>query len=208
LSKERVKCRLCRREADKLFLKGDRCFSDRCSMERRAYAPGQHGQKRGKKSSNYGMQLREKQKAKRIYGMDEKQFKLFFQRAVRIKGKTGDNLLSMLERRLDNVVYRLGCTLTRAESRQLVRHGHFLVNGKKTNIPSMLLNVGDKIEVRDKSKKVERMLLALKSARRRGVPEWLELHEESMSGVVKNMPEREHISAQIDETLIVEHYSK
>ena len=208
MSKERVKCRLCRREADKLFLKGDRCFSDRCSMERRAYAPGQHGQKRGKKSSNYGMQLREKQKAKRIYGMDEKQFKLFFQRAVRIKGKTGDNLLSMLERRLDNVVYRLGCTLTRAESRQLVRHGHFLVNGKKTNIPSMLLNVGDKIEVRDKSKKVERMLLALKSARRRGVPEWLELHEESMSGVVKNMPEREHISAQIDETLIVEHYSK
>jgi small subunit ribosomal protein S4 len=208
LSKERVKCRLCRREADKLFLKGDRCFSDRCSIERRAYAPGQHGQKRGRKASNYGIHLREKQKAKRIYGMDEKQFKLFFHRANKVKGKTGENLLTMLERRLDNVVYRLGCTLTRAEARQLVRHGHFWVNGRKADIPSMLVNVGDKIEVRDKSKKIERMLLALKSARRRGVPEWLELHEESMSGVVKNMPEREHISAQIDETLIVEHYSK
>ena len=131
MSRENAKCRLCRREGDKLFLKGDRCFTDRCAMERRAYAPGQHGQRR-KKLSNYGLQLREKQKVKRMYGMSEKQFRIFFHRAARMKGKTGDMLLAMLERRLDNVVYRLGCTMTRAEARQLVRHGHFTINGRKT----------------------------------------------------------------------------
>ena len=177
-------------------------------MERRAYAPGQHGQRRGRKISNYGLQLREKQKVKRIYGMGEKQFRIFFHRAARTKRKTGDELLAMLERRLDNVVYRLGCTITRAEARQLVRHGHFTINGAKVNIPSFIVKPGDKVEVKEKSKKMERMILSLKTARRRGVPEWLELHEESMSGVVKGLPEREHITSQIDETLIVEHYSR
>ena len=207
MSREAAKCKLCRREGGKLFLKGDRCFSDKCAIERKAYPPGQHGQRRYK-PSNYGLQLREKQKVKRMYGMAEKQFRLFFHRSARSKGKTGDILLAMLERRLDNVVYRLGATMTRFEARQLVRHCHFTVNGKKVNIPSFIVNVGDKIEVRGKSKNMERIVLALKSARRRGVPEWLELHEESMSGVVRSLPEMEHITAQIDETLIVEHYSK
>ena len=201
-------CRICRRENLKLFLKGDRCFSDKCGFDRRSYAPGQHGQRRRGKISGYGIQLREKQKVKRMYGLSEKQFRLFFQRAERQKGITGTNLLVMLERRLDNVVYRLGFVNSRAQGRQLVRHSHFLVNGKKASIPSMLIRQDDVVEVKEKSRKIQAISDSLDAVVRRGIPQWLELEKENMKGIVKGDPVREDITMPIQEQLIVELYSK
>src|SRR5215468_11164029 len=165
-------CRLCRREEMKLFLKGDRCYTDKCGVERRAYAPGQHGQARRRKASNYGEQLREKQKVKRIYGIAERQFRGYYYKANRMKGVTGENLLVLLERRLDNIVYRLGFVGDHAEGRQLVRHGHFTVNGKRVNIPSYLVRTGDVVAVPEKSRKVNRIVESLGAVDRRGVPQW------------------------------------
>jgi small subunit ribosomal protein S4 len=201
-------CRLCRRENLKLYLKGDRCYSDKCAFDRRSYPPGEHGQRRGRKISDYGIQLREKQKVKRLYGVSEKQFHLFFTRADRQKGVTGTNLLVGLERRLDNVVYRLGFVNSRAQGRQFVRHNHFQVNGKKVNIPSFLVKNGDVVEVREKSKKVQAISDSLDAVVRRGVPQWLDLEKENMKGVVKGFPVREDITMPIQEQLIVELYSK
>ncbi|MBW1840902.1 MAG: 30S ribosomal protein S4 [Deltaproteobacteria bacterium] len=201
-------CRLCRRENLKLFLKGDRCYSDKCSFDRRSYPPGQHGQRRGRKISDYGIQLREKQKVKRMYGLQEKQFRLFFKRADNQRGITGTNLLVMLERRLDNVVYRLGFVDSRNQGRHLVRHNHFLVNGKRVNIPSYLINVGDIIEVREKSRKIQAIGDSLDAVVRRGVPQWLDLEKENLKGVVKGFPIREDLTMPIQEQLVVELYSK
>jgi small subunit ribosomal protein S4 len=191
-----------------LFLKGDRCYSDKCAFDRRGYAPGEHGQRRRGKTSDYGIQLREKQKVKRMYGLSEKQFHLFFQRAERKRGITGTNLLAALERRIDNVVYRLGFVDSRTQGRHFVRHNHFLVNGKKVNIPSYLLKVGDVIEIREKSKKVQAINDSLDAVVRRGVPQWLELEKENLKGSVKTLPVREDITMPIQEQLIVELYSK
>jgi small subunit ribosomal protein S4 len=191
-----------------LFLKGDRCYSDKCAFDRRGYAPGEHGQRRRGKTSDYGIQLREKQKVKRMYGLSEKQFHLFFQRAERQKGITGTNLLVALERRIDNVVYRLGFVDSRTQGRHFVRHNHFLVNGKKVNIPSYLLRVGDVIEIREKSKKVQAINDSLDAVVRRGIPQWLELEKENLKGSIKAFPVREDISMPIQEQLIVELYSK
>jgi small subunit ribosomal protein S4 len=200
-------CRLCRRENLKLFLKGERCYTDKCAIERRNYPPGQHGQDR-KKFSDYGAQLREKQKVRRLYGVLENQFRNIFKEADRRKGITGETLLSLLERRLDNTVYRLGFTNSRNEARQLVRHNHFLVNQSKVNIPSYLVKPGDIIEVREKSKKIVRILEALEGVARRGVPQWLELDKEQLKGNVKALPTRGDITLPIQEKLIVELYSK
>ena len=200
-------CRLCRRENLKLFLKGERCYTEKCAFDRRNYPPGQHGQGR-KKFSAYGAQLREKQKVKRMYGALENQFRNIFKEADRQKGITGETLLSLLERRLDNIVYRLGFTNSRNEARQLVRHSHFLVNHSKVNIPSYLVKPGDVIEPREKSKKIVRILEALEGVARRGVPQWLELDKEQMKGSVKGLPTREDITIPIQEKLIVELYSK
>ncbi len=200
-------CRLCRRENMKLFLKGDRCYSDKCAFDRRSYAPGQHGQRRGK-FSGYGIQLREKQKVKRVYGLSEKQFRLFFVEADRKKGITGTNLLVLLERRLDNVVYRLGFVNSRTQGRHFVKHNHFLVNGKKVNIPSYLIQKGDVIEVREKSRQVQCIDDALSAVVRRGVPQWMELNKEGFKGEIKSFPVREDITMPIQEQLIVELYSK
>ncbi len=191
----------------KLFLKGDRCYTDKCSFERRPYAPGQQGQRRPK-FSDYGVQLRGKQKAKRIYGVMEKQFRIYFYKADKMKGKTGDNLLILLERRLDNVVYRLGFAVTRREARQYVNHGHFNVNGKKVNIASYLVKEGDTVELKEKSRKIQHINEALDSVVRKGIPDWLELAREDFKGVVKNLPKRDHITEPIQEQLIVELYSK
>jgi len=201
-------CRICRRENMKLFLKGDRCYSDKCAFDRRGYAPGEHGQRRRGKTSDYGIQLREKQKVKRLYGLSEKQFHLFFERADRKKGITGTNLLSMLERRMDNVIYRLGFANSRTQGRHFVKHDHFLVNGKKVNIPSYMIKVGDVVEVRENSKKVQAINDALDAVVRRGVPSWLELEKENMKGSVNALPAREDITMPIQEQLIVELYSK
>ncbi len=201
------RCRHCRREGMKLFLKGDRCYTEKCAFERRSYAPGQHGRARTK-LSDYGIRLREKQRVRRIYGVNEGQFHRYFVEADRQKGVTGHNLLRLLERRLDNVVYRLGFADSRNQARQLVRHGHFLVNGRKVDIPSFLVKVGDRIEVREKSRECAVIVQALEAVGRRGVPEWLELDAEKMAGVVKAMPEREHITMPINEQFIVEFYSK
>lgn len=201
-------CRICRRENLKLFLKGDRCYSDKCAFDRRSYAPGQHGQRRRGKISDYGIQLREKQKVKRMYGLSEKQFRLFFSRADRQKGITGTNLLVMLERRLDNVVYRLGFVNSRAQGRQLVRHSHFLVNGKKVSIPSYLIRKDDVVEVREKSRNIQAITDSLDAVVRRGIPQWLELEKENMKGIIKDYPVREDITMPIQEQLIVELYSK
>jgi len=201
-------CRQCRRENLKLFLKGDRCYSDKCAFDRRAYAPGQHGERRGRKPSDYGIQLREKQKVKRMYGLSEKQFHLFFERADNQKGITGTNLLVFLERRLDNVVYRLGFVNSRAQGRHFVRHNHFLINGKKVNIPSYLIKIGDVVEVREKSRKIQSLEGALDAVVRRGIPQWLDLEKENMKGMVKEFPSREDITTPIQEQLIVELYSK
>jgi len=201
-------CRICRRENMKLFLKGDRCYSDKCAFDRRSYAPGQHGQRRRGKVSDYSIQLREKQKVKRLYGLSEKQFRLFFSRADRQKGITGTNLLVLLERRLDNVVYRLGFGNSRAQGRQFVRHNHFLVNGKKVNIPSYMIQADDVVEVREKSKKIQSINDSLDAVVRRGIPQWLELEKDSFRGMIKGFPVREDITMPIQEQLIVELYSK
>lgn len=201
-------CRICRRENLKLFLKGDRCYGDKCAFDRRGYAPGEHGQRRRGKLSDYGIQLREKQKVKRMYCLSEKQFHLIFEKADRQKGVTGTNLLVLLERRLDNVVYRLGFVNSRTQGRHLVRHRHFLVNGKKVNIPSYLIRVGDEITVGENSHEVAVITDALEAVVRRGVPQWLELEKDKMKGVVKSLPVREDLTMPMQEQLIVELYSK
>lgn len=200
-------CRLCRREGLKLFLKGDRCYSEKCAFERRSYAPGEHGQIR-KKHSDYGVQLRAKQKLKRMYGLLEKQFRGYFEKADRQKGITGTNLLLFLERRLDNMVFRMGFANSRDEARQLVRHNHFLVSGKPVNIPSYLVRVGDEIVVREGSRKVERIQEALETVSRRGVPSWLELDKDNFKGTVKILPVRDELTMPVQEQLVVELYSK
>lgn len=200
-------CRLCRREGLKLFLKGERCYSDKCAVERRSYPPGQHGQGRTK-VSEYGTQLREKQKVKRLYGLLEKQFRGTFAEADRQKGITGENLLGLLERRLDNMVYRMGFASSRNEARQLILHNHFLVNGKKVNIPSYVLKMGDVLQVRDSSKKLIRVQESLEAVQRRGVPSWLELDKDNFKCVVRALPVRDELTLPIREQLIVELYSK
>jgi small subunit ribosomal protein S4 len=200
-------CRLCRRENLKLFLKGERCYTEKCAIDRRNYAPGQHGQNR-RKFSDYGVQLREKQKVKRLYGILENQFRNIFKEADRQKGITGEILLALLERRLDNTVYRLGFANSRNEARQLVKQNHFSVNGVKVNIPSYLLKPGDAVEVREKSKKIVRILEAVEGVARRGVPQWLELEKEQLKGNVRALPTRDDITIPIQEKLIVELYSK
>lgn len=200
-------CRICRRENQKLFLKGDRCFSDKCAFERRGYPPGQHGQGRIK-FSEYGLQLREKQKIKRSYGLIEKQFRNLFEKAEASKEVTGAALLSMLERRLDNVTYRCGFANSRNEARQLVRHGHFTVNGKRVNIPSYLVKKGDMIEVRDVSQKVVRIQGALESVKRREIPQWLELDAGAMKSRIRDLPSRDDVTAPMNERMVVELYSK
>jgi len=200
-------CRLCRREGLKLFLKGDRCYSDKCAFERRNYAPGDHGQIR-RKYSDYGVQLREKQKLKRMYGLLERQFRGYFEKADRQKGITGTNLLLFLERRLDNMVFRIGFANSRNEARQLVRHNHFLVNGKPVNIPSYLVGVGSEIQVKEKSRKVGKILEAMEIVARRGIPQWLELDKDNFKGVVKTLPSREELVMPVQEQLVVELYSK
>lgn len=201
-------CRLCRREDQKLFLKGNRCFSDKCAYERRQYPPGQHGQGRRRRPSDYGHQLREKQKVKRMYGLLEKQFRGYYYKATRQKGVTGENLLRLLERRLDNTVLRCSYGASHAEARQLVRHGHFLINGKKVNIPSYLVNKGDVIEVREKSRKVQKIVDAQSNLERSPLPTWIEIDKENFKSKIINMPGRSDIAADIDEQLIVELYSK
>ena len=200
-------CRLCRREGTKLFLKGDRCYSDKCSVERRNYAPGQHGQRRSKLSP-FAVQLREKQKVRRMYGILEKQFRSYFEKADRQRGVTGENLLTLLERRLDNMVYRLGFASSRNEARMLVRQNHFLVNNKRVNIPSYLTNPGDMIEVKEKSRNVTRIQEAMEAVAQRGVPSWLELEKNRFVGTIKALPMREELTMPIQEQLIVELYSK
>ena len=200
-------CRLCRRENMELFLKGERCYTDKCAIKRRNYPPGQHGQGRAK-VSDYGTQLREKQKVRRIYGVLEKQFHSFFVEAERMKGVTGENLLFLMERRLDNIVYRLGFASSRTEARQLIRHGHFTLNGRKVNIPSIQGKVGDVVELREKSRKVSSINESLEAVVRRGVPQWLELEKDAYRGVIKTLPVREDITMPIQEQLIVELYSK
>ncbi|MGQ9779032.1 MAG: 30S ribosomal protein S4 [Bacillota bacterium] len=200
-------CRLCRREGEKLYLKGDRCLSEKCALTRRSYAPGQHGQER-KKISEYGLQLREKQKLRRIYGILERQFVRYFALAERRKGVTGENLLQILESRLDNVVYRMGLASSRAEARQLVRHGHFEVNGRKVNIPSYLVRVGDEIKLREKALESPRIKQLVAQAQDRTVPEWLEVDRVKMAARVKALPLREQIDVPVKEHLIVELYSR
>lgn len=200
-------CRLCRRENTELFLKGERCYTDKCAIKRRNYPPGQHGQGRPK-VSNYGIQLREKQKVRRIYGVLEKQFRGYFEEADRMKGVTGENLLSLLERRLDNVVYRLGFASSRTEARILVRHNHFTLNGRKANIPSIQLKAGDVVELKEKSRKIACINESLDAVVRRGVPQWLELDKDGFKGAVKLLPVREDVTMPIQEQLIVELYSK
>jgi small subunit ribosomal protein S4 len=200
-------CRLCRREGTKLFLKGDRCFTEKCGVERRAYPPGQHGQGRGR-TSDYGLQLREKQKVKRMYGLAEDQFRGTMESASRMRGRAGENLLVLLERRLDNVVFRLGFATSRAEARQLVRHGHFLVNGRKTNVPSFRVKPGTLVMLAEASRQITRITEALEALERRSLPGWLELDKDNFTGVVKAMPTREDITMPIQEQLIVELYSR
>jgi small subunit ribosomal protein S4 len=191
----------------KLMLKGERCYTEKCSFERRPYAPGMHGQRRSKQS-DFGIQLREKQKVKRMYGLVEKQFRQYFQLADRQRGVTGENLLRLLERRLDNVVFRMGFASNRGEARQLVRHGHFRINGRKANVPSILVREGDVIDVREKSKKVARILEAVESVDRRGIPAWIKVEKDQFKGVILGLPERQEIEMPISEQLIVEFYSK
>jgi len=200
-------CKLCRREGEKLFLKGERCYTNKCSVSRRVYAPGQHGQQK-KKMSEYGLQLREKQKVRRFYGVLETQFRNYFTMAVSKKGVTGENLLKILESRLDNVVYRLGLSTSRPEARQLVRHGHFTVNGQKVNIPSILLNPGDVVAVKDKFKSSSKVKSIVDIAGGKVVPKWLEFDAENLTGKVVNLPAREEIDLPIREHLIVERYSR
>ncbi|OEU49010.1 MAG: 30S ribosomal protein S4 [Desulfuromonadales bacterium C00003096] len=201
-------CRQCRRENMKLFLKGDRCYTDKCAVERRNYAPGVHGQGRVK-VTEYGTQLREKQRVKRTYGLLEKQFRAYFAKADRAKGVTGENLLVLLERRLDSVVYRLGFASSRNEARLLIRQGHFLINGRKVNIPSFLVRVNDVVELREKSRQIARVVDSLDGVMRRGVPSWVELERDAFKGTLKTLPVREEMTTPaFQEQLIVELYSK
>ena len=201
-------CKLCRRENLRLYLKGDRCYGDKCAFERRSYAPGQHGQRRGGKLSDYRIQLREKQKVKRIYGLLEKQFRGYYFRAERQKGITGTNLLILLECRLDNIVYRMGFAASRKQARQLVRHNHFLVNNRKVNIPSYQVRPGDEVGAKDKSKKVPQVVEAMETVVRRGIPDWIEVDKEKFKGTLKALPNREDLTMPIQEQLIIELYSK
>jgi small subunit ribosomal protein S4 len=201
-------CRLCRRDGIKLFLKGERCFTDKCAIERRAYAPGQHGQRSGRKASEYSIQLREKQKAKRVYGIVERQFRVLFSRAVRMKGITGENLLQLLERRLDNMVYRMGFAKSRSEARNMVRQGHFLVNGKKNSIPSYTLKQGDTVLVKDRSKNSQWLKDALDLTDKHGLPEWVQVNKDKLTGTLVQYPARDQLTMPINEQLIVELYSK
>lgn len=203
-----ARCRLCRREGTKLFLKGSRCFTDKCAFERRGYAPGEHGKGRRVKETNYGQQLREKQKARRIYGVLERQFRHFFSKAAESRGVTGEVLLQMLERRIDNVVFRLGFAPSSSAARQLVCHGHFLVNGRKVDIPSYQMNPGDEIQLRERSRKLSVVLSTLEARKGKDVPEWLNVDANALTGRVLNIPTRGSIAAPINEQLIVEFYSK
>lgn len=200
-------CRLCRREGMKLFLKGDRCFKEKCAFERRGYAPGQHGRRRTK-IQGYGIQLREKQKVKRTYGVLERQFRNYFKRASRSKGITGENLLQLLERRLDNVVYRLGFASSRSMARQLVSHGHIQLDGRKVDVPSSLVRTGQVVSLREASRKNEAIKICLDTAAGRGIPAWLALEADQFRGTVKQLPSRQEITLPIQEQLIVELYSK
>ncbi len=203
-----AKCRLCRREREKLFLKGEKCFTEKCPIERRDYAPGQHGQKSGARLSDYGAQLREKQKVRRIYGVLERQFRAYYKEADRRKGVTGENLLALLESRLDTVAYRMGFGASRAEARQVVRHNGIKVNGKRVNIPSYLVRPGDVIEVADGAKTQLRVKAALEAAEQRGFPEWIEVDAKAMKGTFKSLPARAELPSTINESLVVELYSK
>jgi small subunit ribosomal protein S4 len=201
------KCRLCRREGEKLFLKGEKCYTAKCAMEKRAYPPGQHGQRRSR-LTDYALQLREKQKLRRTYGILEKQFRGYYTEAARIKGSTGENLLQLLECRLDNVVYRMGFSASRSEARQLVRHNGIVVNGQRVNIPSFQIKANDIIEVKESAKSQTRIKAALDFVEQRGLPEWVELDSKKMQGTFKVMPERSDLPAEINEHLVVELYSK
>ncbi len=203
-----AKCRKCRREGEKLFLKAEKCFTDKCAVERRAYAPGQHGQKKNTRLSEYGGQLREKQKLRRIYGVLEAQFRLTYKRAEQARGITGENLLQNLESRLDNVAYRMGFGGSRAEARQTVRHNGVLVNGKRVNIPSFIVRPGDVVEVADRAKNQLRLRSALQAAEQRGFPEWIEVDAKALKGTFKAVPQRSELPATINEHLVVELYSK
>ncbi len=203
-----ARCRMCRRAGMKLFLKGARCYSDKCAIERRAYAPGEHGKSRRMKETNYGVQLREKQKARRMYGILERQFRNYFEKAAEAKGVTGEVLLQMLERRLDNVVYRLGFAVNRSQGRQLVRHGHFTVNGRKVDVPSYLVRPGDEVAVREKSRQLTVIVNSLESRKGQTTPEWLELAPERLGGRILSIPTRASIPTPVNEQLIVELYSK
>jgi small subunit ribosomal protein S4 len=200
-------CKLCRRENMKLFLKGERCYTDKCSFDRRPYPPGMHGQRRSK-VTEFGVRMREKQKVRRIYGLLERQFRGYFYKADHQKGVTGENLLGLLERRLDSAIYRLGLGATRNDARQLVRHRHVQVNGRTVNIPSFVLRPGDAITIREKSKSLARLQAALEVAARRVQPEWLEFNRDTLTGTVKTMPMREAITLPIEEQMIVEFYSR
>ena len=203
-----AKCRQCRREGEKLFLKAEKCFTDKCAVERRAYPPGQHGQRRNQRLSEYGGQLREKQKLRRIYGVLEGQFRLTYKRAEKSRGITGESLLQILESRLDNVAYRMGFGGSRAEARQTVRHNSILVNGKRVNIPSYQVKPGDVVEVADNSRGQLRLKSALEAAEQRGFPEWIEVDSKAFKGTFKALPQRSELPATINEHLVVELYSK
>ncbi len=202
------KCRQCRREGEKLFLKGEKCFTDKCAIERRSYAPGQHGQKSGSRLSDYGKQLREKQKMRRIYGVLERQFRKIYQEADRRKGVAGENLLQILESRLDTVAYRMGFGASRTEARQIVRHNGILVNGKRVNIPSFLVRAGDTVAVSDKAKLQLRVKGAVEAAESRGFSDWLEVDVKGMTGKFKSLPARSDLPSNINESLVIELYSK
>jgi small subunit ribosomal protein S4 len=202
------KCRQCRREGEKLFLKGEKCFTDKCAVERRAYPPGQHGQKKNTRVSDYGGQLREKQKLRRIYGILEGQFRLTYRAAEIKRGITGENLLQLLESRLDNVSYRMGFGASRSEARQVVRHNGILVNGKRVNIPSYQVSPGDVVEIAEKTRAQLRIKAAVEAAEQRGFPEWIEVDTKAMKGTFKAKPQRSELPATINEHLVVELYSK
>jgi len=208
MARDMDKCRHCRREGEKLFLKGEKCFTDKCPVERRAYAPGQHGQKSGARLSDYGKQLREKQKVRHIYGLLERQFRKTYAEAARSKGVTGERLLQLLESRLDTVVYRMGFGASRTEARQIVRHNAIIVNGKRVNIPSYQVRPGDVIEVAGKAKEQLRVKAAAEAAASRGIPEWMEVDSKGLKGTFKNLPVRADLPQTINESLIIELYSK
>jgi small subunit ribosomal protein S4 len=203
-----AKCRQCRREGEKLFLKGEKCYTDKCAIERRSYAPGQHGQKSGMRLSGYGQQLREKQKMRRTYGVLERQFRKVYFQAERRKGQTGENLLQLLEARLDNVAYRMGFGASRAEARQVVRHGAVTVNGRRVNIPSFQVRAGDVVQLTDSARSQLRIKAALEAAESRGFPEWLEVDAKAGKGVFKAFPQRADLPPTINESLVVELYSR